>query len=110
MHPNKGVTEHAHTTRYVPVQDKHRPFMGLKDTLGFYNPHWPYLYHKEITFGKPVKGGKHHGLRTCFILPGPTNSRIKLENVMSFINPKVHVFLYDTIIIGNHVSVTNSNE
>lgn len=68
MHPNsEGGTEHAHTTRYVPVQGKRGPFLGFKDKLlGFNNPRWPYPYHKEITFEKPVKGAKHHGLKDLF--------------------------------------------
>ena len=41
MYPNEGITEHAHTSRYVPAQGR-GPFFGIKDKLHLYNKNWPY--------------------------------------------------------------------
>lgn len=67
MFPNEGVTEHAHTHRYVPVQ-KNGPFLGLKDKLHFYNKNWPYPANvePEVKPHEPKDTLYKKGLRKIF--------------------------------------------
>ena len=62
MYRNEGITEHAHTTRYVPAPGR-GPFMGFKDKLHLYNKNWPYPPREVPEFPKPKKGVVHHGLK-----------------------------------------------